>query len=59
MEKRNELSEQARIAQREYQRKWRAANKDKVRNRNNRYWEKKGKQLAQESEADNEQKEND
>ena len=59
MENKNELSEQARIAQREYQRKWRAANKDKVRNRNNRYWEKKGKKLAQESEADNEQKEND
>ena len=58
MKKTNELSEQARIAQREYQRRWRAANKDKVRSRNNRYWEKKGKELAQESEAENEPKEN-
>ena len=58
MKKTNELSEQARIAQREYQRKWRAANKDKVRIRNNRYWEKKGKELAQESEEENEPKEN-
>lgn len=29
-------------AKRAYQRQWRAANKDKVREHNRRYWEKKG-----------------
>lgn len=29
-------------ARREYQRKWRAANRDRVRIHNERYWKKKG-----------------
>ena len=29
-------------ARREYQRKWRAANRDRVRLHNERYWKKKG-----------------
>ena len=41
------LSEQAKAAQREYARKWRAANKDKVREKNRRYWEKKAAQAAE------------
>lgn len=39
------LSEEARQAQREYKRKWREANKDKIKKSNERYWEKKAKQL--------------
>lgn len=31
-----------REAQRQYQRAWRAKNPDKVREKNRRYWEKKG-----------------
>lgn len=36
-----EISEQAKEARRAYQRAWRAANKDKIRKQNIRYWEKK------------------
>ena len=36
----DELREKALKAQREYARKWRAKNKDKVRETNRRYWEK-------------------
>lgn len=32
-------------ARREYQRKWRAANRDRVRTHNERYWRKKGAEL--------------
>lgn len=32
---------------REYQRQWRKANPDKVREQNRRYWERKGLQLAE------------
>lgn len=34
------LSEAALQARREYQKKWRKANPDKVREKNRRYWEK-------------------
>lgn len=34
-------------ARREYQRQWRKANPDKVREHNRRYWERKGLQLAE------------
>lgn len=34
-------------ARREYQRQWRKANPDKVREHNRRYWEKKGQELLQ------------
>jgi hypothetical protein len=36
-----ELSPEAQVAKREYFRKWRAANKDKVAAQNKRYWEKR------------------
>lgn len=35
------LTEEARNTKREYERKWRADNPDKVRAKNHRYWEKK------------------
>lgn len=35
-----EIERKAIEARREYQRQWRAANKDKVRQNNKRYWEK-------------------
>lgn len=41
------LSDQARAARREYARAWRAQNKDRVRDCNRRYWEKKAKQLQE------------
>jgi hypothetical protein len=36
----DDLREKALEAQREYARKWRAKNKDKVRETNRRYWER-------------------
>lgn len=42
-----QLSEQARKAQRAYKKKWREANKDKIRESNRRYWEQKAKQGEQ------------
>lgn len=50
------LSEAAKQAQREYKRKWRAANPDKVRESNRRYWERRAKLQAEkelENDADN------
>lgn len=47
----SELEQAAILARREYQRKWRAANKDKVRESNRRYWEKRAQR---EMEAQNE-----
>lgn len=41
-----QLSEAARAARNEYYRKWRAANPDKVREKNVRYWEKKAAAAA-------------
>lgn len=35
------MTEEARNTKREYERKWRADNPDKVRAKNHRYWEKK------------------
>ena len=34
-----ELSQQAKASRKEYYRRWRAANPDKVREKNRRYWE--------------------
>lgn len=42
-----EMSNAAKAAMREYQRKWRQANKDKIREINRRYWEKKAAQMMQ------------
>lgn len=48
------LSEAALQARREYQKKWRKANPDKVREKNRRYWEKVAakRKEAQEHEMD-------
>lgn len=46
MEK-QELSEQAMEARRAYYRAWAARNKDKVREKNRRYWERRAEKQAQ------------
>lgn len=38
-------------ARREYQRQWRAANRDRVRIHNQRYWSKKAKELISKNET--------
>ncbi len=50
------MSVDAIAARREYQKKWRKANPDKVREKNRRYWEKVA---AKRKEAQDEQKEAD
>jgi hypothetical protein len=40
-----ELSEAAKAARRAYHKEWRAKNKDKVKERNRRYWEKKALEM--------------
>ena len=44
------MSDEAVQARREYARKWREANPDKVKAAQKRYWEKKAKELQQEKE---------
>lgn len=44
------MSDEAVKARREYARKWREANPDKVKAAQKRYWEKKAKELQQEKE---------
>ncbi len=39
------MEQQARAAQREYMRQWRARNKDKVKAAQEIYWEKKAKKM--------------
>lgn len=41
------LTEQAAKDRREYYRQWRAKNKDKVRENNRRYWERRAEKKAQ------------
>lgn len=48
------MEQQARAAQREYMRQWRARNKDKVKAAQERYWEKKAKNLNSEGDKNNE-----
>lgn len=43
-----ELSESAKQARREYQREWRAKNREKVKEQNRRYWEKQGQNIPEE-----------
>lgn len=43
-----ELKELAREKNREYKRKWRTENKDKIREYNQRYWEKKALEAIKE-----------
>lgn len=38
----NEFSEAAKLARRDYYRRWRASNKDKIREANRRYWQRQG-----------------
>lgn len=45
------LDEQARAARAEYSRQWRAKNKDKVRENNRRYWQRRAERLAAGKEA--------
>lgn len=39
-----QLSEEARLKRNEYMREWRAANRDKVKEYNARYWENKAQE---------------
>lgn len=41
-----ELSEQAKEIRRAYKKAWREANKDKIRESNRRYWERKAARAA-------------
>lgn len=50
-----EIEQKAAEARREYQRKWRAANKDKVRANNQRYWQRVAAKKEEQAGADNEQ----
>jgi hypothetical protein len=43
------MTEEARKVRNEYARKWRARNKDKIRQHQERYWEKVAKKAAQET----------
>lgn len=45
------MSDEAVQARREYARKWRKANPDKVKAAQKRYWEKKAKELQQKKES--------
>ena len=45
------MSDKALQARREYAKKWREANPDKVKAAQKRYWEKKAKDLQQEKES--------
>ena len=46
-----ELSEEARAKRNEYYRSWRAANRDKVKEAQRRYWEKRTRQEPETREA--------
>ncbi len=48
VEKYIQREEQAKAARREYMRKWRAKNKDKVREINARYWQRRAEKLQEE-----------
>lgn len=47
--KEKNIEERAAEARREYYRKWRAANKDKVRATNKRYWERRAQKAMEEA----------
>lgn len=46
-----QIDEMARAERREYSRKWRAANKDKVKQHNQNYWIRRAQKLLAENEA--------
>lgn len=47
------LSEEAKEAQREYKKRWRAKNPDKVRESNRKYWERKAQKQVKKEEIGN------
>lgn len=47
------MTDTATKAKREYMRKWRAANKDKVKAHQQKYWERKAAELEAKEEKDN------
>lgn len=48
------MDEKAKEARRAYSNAWRAANKDKVREYNQRYWKRKAEQMQQNAEQEQE-----
>lgn len=46
------LSEEAKAVRREYARRWRAANKEKVRANNKKYWERRAEKVRCEANAE-------
>lgn len=48
------MDEKAKEARRAYSNAWRAANKDKVREYNQRYWKRKAEQMQQNAEQEKE-----
>ena len=52
------MNEAAKMARREYYRRWRAANKDKIREANQRYWQRQG-QIQIEKEKEKKEKKDD
>lgn len=50
------MTEQAKAAQREYMRRWRAANKDRVKAATEAYWERVAAEYEKQNAADREQK---
>ena len=48
------MDEKAKKARRAYANAWRAANKDKVREYNQRYWKRKAEQMQQNAEREKE-----
>ena len=48
------MTEQAREARRAYKREWNARNRDKVREAQARYWERKAQQAAQDQQRQQE-----
>lgn len=50
------ITDAARIARREYHKKWQREHKDKVKEYHNKYWNKKAEQIQAEKAADNSSK---
>ena len=46
------MEDRAREARLEYMREWRRKNKDKVRENNRRYWERRAKRMEEKTEAE-------
>ena len=46
------MEDRAREARLEYMREWRRKNKDKVRENNRRYWERRAKRMAEKTESE-------